>query len=180
MKHGKQIVGWTVIAALGYATGYFLLHTYDAQNCATVFKTAAALFAFAFTSIGLVLKITETPPPSDYDDKRKEYWREKFAARWCILWIRWGILAFAGIAAIFAGFALDGKFTVLPTRHAIATGTSAILIGIVGVILTVHEIFRFKRTMTEVQNNLQSDKKRREILDRLEGPPPQTDKHTSA
>lgn len=180
MRLGKQIAGWTVIAALGYATGYWFLHTCSTQNCATVFKTAAALFAFAFTSIGLVLRITETPPPADFDEKRKEYWQKKFATRWRILWTRWGILAFAGIAATLAGFALDDKFTALPNRHAIATGTSAILVGIIGIVLTVHEIFRFKRTISEVQNRLQSDKKKREILERLEGPSPQADKHASA
>jgi predicted Abi (CAAX) family protease len=180
MKLGKSITAWFIAAALGYAAGWYLLDGIDPQDASSTLKALAALFTAAFFSLGIIFRLVETAPPKELDDGRQDRWTRLFSNRWKLLWIRWFMLIGAALVSSLAFFALDYKLSFITERNAIASGSAAIVLGILAIIVSVYEILSIRKAIQEVNTTLKDAKRRQGTLNRLEGPPPESDKPARA
>lgn len=180
MKLGKPVTAWVIVAALGYAVGRWVIAGIDPTDASSILKASAALFTAAFFSLGIIFRLVETTPPKELDDGRQDRWTRLFSARWKLLWLRWFMLIAAAFVSSLSFLALDKKLTLISEATAISLGSASVAVGIVGIIVSIYEIVSIRKTIQDVNTTLKDAKRRQDTLNRLEGPPPESDKPARA
>jgi hypothetical protein len=181
MKLGKPVAAWGIVAALGYVIGLLLFQSgVQGNDASSLLKASAGVFAAASFSLSLIFRAVDTPAPKDLDDRRQERWAQKFGYRWKLLWMRWFVLLGATFVSAISSMALDGKFSLVSEQTAFASGSAAVALGLLATIVSVIEIFRIREAIQKTAAALQENRKRQEVLNRLEGPNADSEKHVRA
>lgn len=174
MKLLRLLGAWVVVGTVGYGIGFYVAGHQDIVALSgPIFKTGAGVLAAASAMLAMVFRQLDTAPPKEFDDGREDRWKKLFGGRWEALWIRWGVLIVATLAAAAASGLLDLKPTWLNARHSFALGFSSLLSGLMILAITVVEVFHIRNVINKTNAVLRERARTQELLDRLQMPEPE-------
>lgn len=169
MKPLQHVIFWLLISAVGYVGGRQSFgHVFQPAEIGVIMGVAASIFTVASVSLGLVLKLYDTPPSKLLDGPRADYWRRKFNSRWAKTWICWAAIFSSGLATGLAVAVLTGKISIIAPRTSVAVGSAGLLVGSVALAKCIFEVFTVRRVISKVEIELERRQKLQATLLRLD------------